>query len=138
MKRFMMVLAWVVGILVVGGAGLVALMIFRLGVTRPTVYELHSGYRGWLQIRYEDRSCPPSSSRGVFQAIRVAANGHGCTSGPLPRGWHYQRATYLEPDGSRTVAPPVWPLGHSEQRKLVLVFVGTEEEFRASQQPPLR
>jgi hypothetical protein len=138
MKRVMILSAWLGGIVVVGVAALAALMIFRLGVTRPTLYELHPGYRGWLQIRYEDSSCPPPSSRGLFQAIRIAADGQGCTSSPLPRGWHYQRATYLSADGSRAAAPPVWPLGHSEQRKLVLVFVGTEEEFRASPQPPLR
>lgn len=133
----MVLLAWAVGILVAGSAGLVGLTVFRLGVTRPTVYELHSGHRGWLQIRYEDRSCPPSLGRGLFQAIRVTADGRGCTSDPLPRGWHYQRATYVAADGSRVAAPPVWPLGHSQQRKLVLVFVGTEEEFQTSQQPPL-
>lgn len=138
MKRAMPLLAWLVGIFVVSAASLVALMALRLGVTRPTLYELHSGYRGWLQIRYEDPSCPPPSGRGLFQVIRIATDGHGCTSSPLPRGWHYQRASYLNADGSRTAAPPVWPLGHSEQRKLVLVFVGPEEEFRASPQPPLR
>lgn len=127
MKRAMVLLAWVAGILVVGNASLVALMVFRVGVTRPTVYELHSGHGGWLQIRYEDPSCPSSSTRGVFQTIRVAADGRGCTSDSLPRGWHYQRATYLEADGSRRAAPPVWPLGDSDQRKLVLLIALLEE-----------
>ena len=138
MKRVMVLLAWFVGILLIGGASLVALMVFRVGVTGPTVYELQSGYRGWLLIRYEDPSCPSPFTRSVFQIIHVAADGRGCTSGPLPRGWHYQRATYVEAGGSRRVAPPVWPHGHSDQRKLVVVFVGTEEEFQASQPPALR
>jgi hypothetical protein len=138
MKRVMTLLAWLVGILVVSAAALVALMVLRFGVTRPTLYELQSGYRGWLHLRYEDPSCSPPSSSGLFQVIRVDTNGRGCTSSALPKGWHYQRAEYLNTDGSRSAAPPVWPLGHSEQQKLVIVFVGPEDEFRASPGPPLR
>jgi hypothetical protein len=138
MKRAMLLVGWIAGILVIGGSVLIAVMIFREGVTRPTVYELPSGYRGWLQIHYEDSSCPPAVVHAVFQRIRVGPDGRACTSGPLPTGWHYQRASYLQADGSRTAAPAVWSLGHSDRRKLVLVFVGTEQEFRTSQRPPVR
>ena len=135
MKRRFKLLAWTAVALFVVPVVLVSLAIVRRGMTRPTVYELSSGYRGWLQIYYENPTCPPSPTRGVYQVMRVGSDGRGCTSGPMPRGWHYQRAEYVGPNGARTSAPSVWPLGHSETRKVVIVFVGGEAEFRSSPHP---
>jgi hypothetical protein len=129
---------WAAGIVMIAGAILVVLIVEKVGVTRPTVYELPNGYRGWLQIRYEDPTCPPLATHVLFQSIRVASDGRGCTSGPMPRGFHYQWAKYLRADGSQEAAPSAWPLGHSDQRKLVLVFIGSEDEFRTSPRPQLR
>jgi len=102
--------AVVVAIVVVGAVA-------RVGVTRPTVYELSSGYRGWLLISYEDSKCPRPSARWLYQVVRVASDGRGCTSRAMPRGWHYQRAEYVGPNGASAVAPSVWPLGHSDARE---------------------
>lgn len=138
MKRRFRLLAWTAAALLVVPVVLGSLAIMRHGVTRPTVYELPSGYRGWLQIYYEDATCPPNPTRGVYQVMRVGTDGRGCTSGSMPRGWHYQRAEYIGPNGERAAAPSVWPLGHSETRKAVIVFVGGEDEFRSSPHPVLR
>ena len=134
-RRWVGFLAWV-GVVVVAIVGaVVVIAIAGVGITRPTLYELADGYRGWFLIRYEDPACPPPSGRGLYQAIQIAGDGRGCTSGAMPRGWHYQRADYVGPSGVRAAAPSVWPLGHSDARKVVIAFIGTESEFRASPQP---
>lgn len=52
-----------------------------VGITRPTLYELADGYRGWFLIRYEDPTCPRlqgeacirlSRSRVMVAAVRPA------------------------------------------------------------------
>ena len=135
MTRAIVVCVWAAGAIVIVAALFVTLIVLKTGITRPTMYELPTGYRGWLQIRYEDPTCSPPATRALFQAIRVDSDGRGCTSAPMPTGFHYQRAKYLRANGSDKTAPPVWPLGHSDQRKLALVFVGSEEEFRTSPRP---
>jgi hypothetical protein len=124
--------------LIVGVAVLAAVLwsAARVGVTRPTLYELSNGYRGWFRISYEDPACPPPSTRGLYQVIRIDNDGRGCTSGALPRGWHYQTAEYASAGGARASAPAVWPLGHSAAEKVMIAFIGTEHEFRSSPQPP--
>jgi hypothetical protein len=107
-----------------------------IGVTRPTVYELSNGYRGWVRISYEDPMCRRPLARGINQTVRVDNEGRGCSSGALPKGWHYQAAEYVAADRTRSTAPSVCPLGHSDAKKLVVVFVGTEHEFRSSPEPP--
>ena len=103
------------------GVALVAIVIgigARVGVARPTVYELPNGYRGWVRISYEDPGCRQLSTRGVYQVVRVDNEGRGCSSGALPTG--YQTAEYVAPDGTRSSALSVWPLGHSDAKKLAI------------------
>jgi hypothetical protein len=135
MRKWVGVVAWAGVAIVIVIAAVVAASVSRLGITRPTVYELSSGYRGWLVISYENLTCPRPSTRGLYQVVRVAVDGRGCTSGAMPRGWHCQRAEYMGPNGVRAVALSVWPLGHSDAREVVVVFVGTEDEFRNSPRP---
>lgn len=128
-------LAWLGMVVLVVVAAVIVTAIARVGITRPTVYELADGYHGWFLIRYEDPRCPPPSMRGLYQIVQIPSDGRGCTSGAMPRGWHYQRAGYVGPGGARTAAPSVWPLGHSDARKVVIAFIGTENDFRTSPQP---
>ncbi|SRR6266496_488119 len=138
MKRLVITVCSIAAVVILIGAVFVVLNVARFGITRPTLYEFTVGYRGWFYVSYADSKCSPASRSWLFQVIRIEGDGHGCTSSSAPAGWHYQRAVYVDTQGRRTSAPPVWPLGYSATRKLVIAFVGTEKEFRTSPQPPLR
>jgi hypothetical protein len=126
---------WTVSVGAVVVLAAVVGLVASTGVTRPTLYELSDGYRGWFRISYEDSACPAPSTRGLYQVVRIDKNGRGCTSGALPKGWHYQTAEYVSPNGARVTAPAVWGLGQSATDRVAIAFIGNEQEFRGSPQP---
>jgi len=109
---------------------LLAVIVFvRYNVDWPMRYELPAGYRGWVIVKYEDPTCPPMRSQGFYWVIRISPGGRACTSSETLHGWTYHRLEYVDPDGTRAVAP-----GRliSYGNKGGLLFIGTEEELRDS------
>ena len=112
----------------------VAVVVFNLakqGLSRPILYELPTGYRGWVEVYYESPTCPPERWRGLYRVIKISSSGRGCTSGFPPTGWAYHRPEYVDIDGTVTV-PPLQLVSYSEQKKRYLIFVGTESELKGS------
>lgn len=122
---------------------LIASCLFLLGVRRPLLYEIPDGYRGWVVIQYEDRTCPPLTRRGVYLVITIGQDGRTCTSDPFPQGWRPTDYQYVRSDGSRTKIPVtvrgrggliwgghyVWPASQGR------FFVGTEDELESGSYP---
>ena len=138
MKRAMGPFALVAGILVVGGAGLVVLMVFRVGVTRPTAYELHSGTVAGCRSAMRILVVHLLQLVLCFELFASLLTGTAVRQTPCRGAGTTNELRIWKLTAQEGPINPFWPLGHSDQRKLVLGFVGTEEEFRASQPPPLR
>ena len=115
---------------------------------QPTRWEVDGGHRGWVLVRYEDPSCPPSVRDGRTHVIAVDAHGRGCTSEPLPDGWYADHIS-VGADGNRVElratgwggGGEIW--GEATQRRrfdspfaALTFFVGTEEEFRSAHGAP--
>jgi hypothetical protein len=68
------------------------------------VYEIPSGYRGWIEVRYERPSCPPLVYRDGKYIFRIPATGVLCTSSKPEFGWAHDEFFYLS-KGERTPLP---------------------------------
>jgi hypothetical protein len=110
------------------------------GVGRPRLYEITSGYRGWVLVKYQDASCPPLASSGLYSVVTVPPSGRACTSSPTPAGWQYRKSESVNGDGSRSELQDLgWDkgsqirfLGNSNDGGYELFFVGTNDELSQS------
>jgi len=82
-------------------ASIGAIFLLTQGVARPELWEIPAGYQGWVLVQHSDPSCPRTDSQGIFEVIRVSADGRACTSSDIARGWFYARYQYVD-DGKRT------------------------------------
>ena len=121
------------------------------GVGRPVRYELPAGYQGWAVIEYDNASCAPLRSEGIFLVVAIPPSGFECTSSLLPGSvWRYERYEYVSRDGTRSRIPSYNDQARKIWATLVLfqtreegfpqrgIFVGTEAEYRNSGKVPYR
>ena len=111
-------------------------------------YEIPNGYRGWVQFEVGNHDCAPLSRNGRFLIHVVDAAGHGCTSDPIPEGWRTNRYEYVLPSGrTQNLAETGWGKGgliwdelyqYQGSRKTYVFFVGTEQQFHAAENAPIR
>ena len=103
------------------------------GLGRPVLWVLPPGFQGWIQINYDDPTCPELQREGVFVEIPVPESGHVCTSqSSVFTVWRYHRYVYENLDGTHEVLNSntwrddlmVW--GLSETR----IFIGSEMAFQ--------
>src|SRR5439155_3142440 len=119
---------------------LVAILVSLDEIGRPLQYDIVAGYRGWVALRYEDRSCPRLGTRGMRVAIVIDQSGRGCYADPAPQGWRQVKYEYVMTDGTRVpIAVTGWGGGggiwggtYGAWSKTVKFFVGSEEEYRAN------
>jgi hypothetical protein len=143
----------VIGLMVlIGMVLLISIVVVMGGFSWPQGYELPDGLKGWVVIRYEIPSCPPTRNAGLFRVVVVNASGNGCTSESRGKRWTYYRYEYVRPDGSRVslrstgwggggnvwaysgdVHHGDWSVEHRYD-----FFVGTEDEFRRGMSNPPR
>jgi hypothetical protein len=124
----------------VGGVLLYVLLMMVGWRPRPSRYEIPAGYRGWVLVRYDEPTCPPLESRGLYLVIQIDASGMGCTSSDRPGGVRYVRYEYVADDGTRTPLPStgwgqggqIWAGAYSLTQKRAYFFVGSEEELKRS------
>ena len=118
------------GVLVV-----LALAVFEFAHFSLT-FQIPQGYRGWVEIRFEEPKCPPLSRRGFSLLIPISPTGQGCTSGHSPLGewrrWHF---VFVKPDGAQIGGELNGLIldhsgGNSDDGKRLWFYVGTEEEYR--------
>jgi hypothetical protein len=113
----------------------------RQGVGRPVKWEFQPGYRGWVVVRYEDPTCPPLLTKGIFLVIPIPHSGRVCTVSPsVGDAWRYHRYVYVQPDGTQTVISrgakirsESWtPVQQGIKFPYQMFFVGTEDEIKKS------
>lgn len=107
-------------------------------ISRPERWTFPVGFRGWVLVRYQDPSCPPLPTDGLYRVIAVDLSGRACTSSPAARGWHVEQFTFVFPDG-RTEAIPAggdgadrvaaWNIAVSGDYREQYLFVGTKAEL---------
>jgi hypothetical protein len=122
--------------------GLVAAVggLLGAGVGRPRLYEVPADYHGWVVVKYQDSSCQPLKSSGLYSVVTIPASGRACTSSPVPAGWHYRKSEAVTSNGARTELQDLgWDkgsqirfLGHSNESAYELFFVGTNDELNRS------
>jgi len=114
---------------------------------RPMRYEFAEGFKGWLSIRFEDPTCPPLRSQGIFLVVSVPSSGHVCTSTRHPNGWVYYRFEYVHPNDTRTPIPmrsgsdppgtvQVWLVTYLKDYRWEEAWVGTKEGSYDRGTPP--
>src|SRR5215213_5211974 len=137
------VVSWVLSALVVASCE-----------TKPReVYEIPTGYRGWVEIRAERAGCRPlPRSQGETRFV-IAMDGTMCTSSPVQFGWSHDSFYYVKdgkrlrlldsgdsPDtmiwqkeyyGSSGVGPR-----HERDRDRIRFFVGTKTEYEVARNVP--
>ena len=126
---------------------LLALSLMTIGCTeqrrRPVICELTPGYRGWVRVFFDDKSCSPSS---VHEEVRVLVNrdGRGCTSEPFEEGSALDEVFFRRADGSKeTLKRKENMFGGAIHRVTIAgvdviswdFFVGTPEEFSVARRP---
>lgn len=131
--------------------GMAALLYNNTGfrLSRPMLYEIPGAYKGWMVIHYEDPSCPPLPTKGIFLVVAVPASGRLCTSSEHPGGLVYSEFEYVYSGGKReplawTTAAgedpraQVWLIAYSPEDKEAISFVGSQQEFKRAGTPPYR
>ena len=110
------------------------------------VYEIPSGYRGWVEVRAKRSECPPLRSAGNATIFVVPATGIACTSSPIAFGFGREEYYYVgagerlslrhspvdpqsmiwqkEYYGSAGTGPAL-----EQQRDRIRFFVGTRSEY---------
>lgn len=111
-------------------------LIYTGGFSRPIEFQVPAGYRGWAEVYYDDPTCPPLHTRGVFRVVTISVAGRGCAPSRLMERWTYERFVYVSPDGTRRSTDGHIPASDPETKRL-FVFIGTKEEMnRDRTQPP--
>jgi hypothetical protein len=119
------------------------LLFFEVG--RPVLYEVPSNLNGWFTVQYDDASCPPLSSKGIYRVVVVSLNRFACTSSPMEKHWHAEKFEYVVADG-RTV--PIlsgdhgvddqvraWPVSTNPDRHQEYDYVGPESAVARGNPP---
>jgi hypothetical protein len=112
---------------------------------RAMLYEIPSGYKGWIFIQFQDPACPPLLTKGIFRVVKILPGGRACTSGSGPEGTYFVRFEYVYPDGTRRKLSSstssggdalVRLLTYDPNDKSEIDFVGNKDEFMHAGSPP--
>jgi hypothetical protein len=130
-------------------AGITLVILLSWGIlhlfSMPMRYEIPGGFKGWFVVQFENRSCPPLPSQGIFLVVSVPASGKVCTSTPYPKGLVYYRFEYVFLNGKRErlrwnrhgkPGTQVWLIGYDFGSKSEEDFVGDENSMNHSGSPP--
>jgi hypothetical protein len=108
-------------------------------------YEIPGGFKGWFIVQFENKSCPPLRSQGMFLVVSVPVSGQVCTSAAFPNGLVYYQFEYVFSNGKRErlrwnghgkPGTQVWLIGYNLGSKSEEDFVGDENSMNHSGSPP--
>lgn len=119
-----------VGIFLLAGVYLAAMLLLGGGVGRPILWEVPAGFQGWASVRHGIPSCRPLLTRGLYIVASALPAGEGCTSSPAwASSWRYYRIEILRPDGTRTVGTLSTGRFFDKDANRHFLFVGTDDEL---------
>jgi hypothetical protein len=138
MRRAVKYLSIAIGGLLLIPLFVLILMFVEGWVRRPLLYEFPAGFRGWYIIEFNRRDCPPLGRRAAYVVISIPPSGRLCTSSPMPKGWRYYRAVYVNTDGQHDDLDRSQFFRASTDRWHTTEdgFVGTREELNNTPSPP--
>lgn len=91
------------------GCPMLGIVSFFLGWWgRPILCEMPAGYRGLVVVQYENSTCPPLPTKGIYKVIAVNAAGRSCTSSRMLSGFRYLRFEYVDSRGTQEVLASGW------------------------------
>jgi hypothetical protein len=97
------------GALILFGAPVLYLVVYNMvwpfieaAINPPELFEIQSGYRGWVIVQYGVESCPPLERRGRTLVHKIPPSGCLCTSNLSQEGFHHERYEYVSASGIRT------------------------------------
>jgi len=102
----------------------------------PEVIEVPDGYAGWVIVEYGRPDCPSLLMQTGKLVVRLNERGRICTSHAPPEGGAFDTWLYRKDDGTtkeidqRTTVHGGTYFGQTKRR---IIFVGTENEWRASE-----
>ena len=67
----------------------------------PTVWEVSTGYRGWVVTAYDIPACSALERDGLSVVVKVDAAGHACTSDHWRSGWIVSQDVFFVDQGRR-------------------------------------
>lgn len=122
---------------------LVQLVFFQFG--RPVLYAVPPNLNGWFTVQYDDASCPPLATKGLYRLVVVSSNRFACTSSPMEARWRLEKFEYVMPDG-RTIRIPdgkhgvdnqvrAWPVSTNPARHQEYDYIGPESEVARGNPP---
>jgi hypothetical protein len=122
---------------------LVLVVVLQLG--RPVLYEVPPNLNGWFTVQYDDASCPPLPTKGVYRVVVVAPDRFACTSSPMQMDWHVAKFEYAMPDGQTVRIPDgkpgidnrirAWSVSTNAKRHQEYDYIGPESTV-ATGHPP--
>ena len=78
------------------------LLVFASGdYVPPTVWEVSTGYRGWVVTAYDMPACSGLERDGLSVVVKVDAAGHACTSDHWRSGWIVSQDVFFVDQGRR-------------------------------------
>ena len=110
--------------------------VFAFG--RPIKWVFPGDNIGWVAVQFNNPSCAPLGTEGVFLVVEVPDGNSLCTSTRLPRGIKYFRFEARQKGKLRqlTWGDSVWPVTYKEDSGWYLIFVGPREAFNHSGSMP--
>jgi hypothetical protein len=116
------------------GVLLVVVLVAVFGLGRPIKWIFPGDDGGWVTVQFNNPSCPPLRTEGVFWVVDVPEQKSTCTSTPLPHGLKYFRFEARQGDATLRLkwGESVWPVTYKEDSGWYLLFVGAKEKFNHS------
>ena len=115
---------------------IILVLVVALQLGRPVLYELPPNLNGWFTVQYDDASCPPLGTKGIYRVVVVAPNRFACTSSPMQTRRHIEKFEYVMSDG-RTIRIldgkhgidnriRAWPVSTNAERHQEYNYIGPE------------
>jgi hypothetical protein len=116
------------------GVFLVVVLAAAFALGRPIEWIFPGAEAGWVMVQFNNPSCPPLQTKGVFWVVDVPEQKSTCTSTPLPRGLKYFRFEARQNGATLRLrwGESVWPVTYKEDSGWYLLFVGGKEKFNHS------
>jgi hypothetical protein len=120
-------------VVTVGILATLALVIF-FAFGRPVRWIFPGDEVGWVAVQFNNPSCLPLHTDGIFLVVDVPEQKSTCTSTRLPRGLEY----FTFQSGKGTSTRPLkwgesaWPARYQKDSGWYWIFVGTKEQFNHS------
>jgi len=110
------------------------------------VWELPSGYRGWVTMEYSNPDCPAVDNTGFTVTYKIDGHGHGCTSSSPAGSVHWNSYVALDSQNRRKellwgqwgkggdlwAGATVWAGTSHPVLRGEYFFMGTEDELKKS------